>query len=190
MMDAMQTMRAYLETSWVRRWHTMPESGHPETTGHHMYQVAMFILTFKPEDPSLELVKAALTHDRHERWSGDIPSPGRRAVPQLQTGEDVVQMRCDELFADDSGSCLEPHELAWLRLADASCAWYWCVHQKNLGNMHVMNAYEGCLNGLKAVIRENEKHFVDPESLQEAIIMAATGPRLPESIQKFEETFK
>lgn len=177
-------MRAAVEASWVRRWHTMPEAGHPETVGHHMFQVAWFIIAFCPR-PSAELLIAALTHDRHERWSGDVPSPGRRAVPAGQMYEDGVEARVNEALGKSPD--LTSTERLWLELADAACAFYWCAHQRGLGNSHVDGAYAGCLRAVRELIQINADKLGYPgHHLMEAVVSVPLK-RIPESITGLEE---
>lgn len=187
-MNRRQKMQVVLEASWVRRWHTMPENGATETVGHHSFQVASFIAVFCPE-VTTQLLLAALEHDRHERWSGDIPSPGRRAVPEGQSYEDIMQDRLDRLVDGDYAMRheLEPWEQMWLKLADAACAFYWCCHQQRLGNSHVTNAYFGCLEGVKKIAQEGVDAGLWDASLGPDVLVVGNAGRLPEGITKLEE---
>lgn len=197
--------RALYEGGQTRRWHTVPHH-EPNLVSAHSWGVAIFILAFHdgnpstdeldaPPGPSLALIRAALLHDVHERWSGDGPSPARRAVPALQAGENEVQHRfwdwAEPLWSETPQPELPPNlsarDLVWLKLADAAEAWFWCEYQLRMGNLHVEQARDGCRRGALSIVRTHSHAFVDPDGLEEALIEAASAGRLPESLTDLEE---
>ncbi len=180
-------MRAFYEAGAVARWHTMPQVGGPLTVNAHSWGVAVFILTFHDGVPSLNLIKAALLHDAHERWSGDTPSPARRAIPLLQQGENEAQARFWRWsYEPHVEEMLEADELVWLRLADAAEAWLWTLAQMRLGNQNVARASTGLLRAIQAIVTDNADMFVDADGLLRAI-EAMDAPRLPEALGELEE---
>lgn len=185
-------MRALYEAGAVARWHTMPQIGGPLQVGQHSWGVAVLILTFCDREPSLRLVRAALLHDMHERWSGDSPSPGRKDIVALQEGENEAQRRfwvwADEPHPEEH---LELWEEAWLRLMDATEAWLWTGRQLSLGNHNVQGARDENLwpSIEKMVLVTYVDVFVDPEGLLEAIASINVGERLPERLSVLEEQY-
>lgn len=197
-------LRALYEAGNTRRWHTMPHHD-VNLVATHSWGVAVFILAMHdgnpstdeldaPPGPSPELIRAALLHDIHERWSGDGPSPARRDVPALQAGEDEVQHRfwawAEPLWADEPHPelCLSARDRVWLKLADAAEAWLWTEHQLHLGNLHVAQANHGCWAGVEKIIRTHgHTTFVDADGLLQAIRDASPRQRLPEGLAELEE---
>lgn len=200
-------MRALYEAGAVQRWHTLPHHGE-QIVAAHSWGVAAFILTFHDGNPSANtefrndagqtvilpgpsprLVRAAILHDSHERWSGDNPSPARRAMPSLQQGEDEAQERFWLWSQEDHPEAvLTPEELVWLRLGDMVDAWWWCLQQLRMGNQHAWNACGSIKDAIDAMIRENEGQFVDADGLLVAI-GELDEARLPESLKNLEERF-
>lgn len=87
------------EAGAVTRWHTAPLAN-KETVGNHSFGVAMLVILLV-ENPSANLIKAALVHDMAERWVGDMPSPVKWTYPELYKeyckGEDetLAQLQLD-----------------------------------------------------------------------------------------------
>lgn len=199
-------MRALYEAGHTQRWHTMPHHGQA-LVNSHSWGVAVFILCFHDGNPSTdeldaqpgpspELIRAALLHDVHERWSGDGPSPARRDVPALQKGEDEVQHRfwswAEPLWADEPHPelSLSARDRVWLKLADAAEAWMWTQHQLALGNVHVMAASRGCWEAVERIITTHSSTtFVDAEGLLQAIRESNPLVRLPEGLAELEENY-
>ena len=184
-------MRAFYEAGAVSRWHTMPQVGGPLQVGQHSWGVAVLILTFCDRGPTLCLLRAALLHDAHERWSGDSPSPARRAIPALQEGENEAQARFWEWAMETHPeACLEDWELAWLRLMDCVEAWLWTQSQMALGNLNVANASQTLREAARTMVLETFRdHFVDPEGLWEALEQINLRERLPEALTALEEKY-
>lgn len=200
-------MRAYYEAGAVQRWHTLPHHGE-QTVAAHSWGVAAFILTYHDGNPSAntefisdgghkvilpgpspKLIRAAIFHDAHERWSGDNPSPARRAMPSLQQGEDEAQDRFWAWsFEEHPEKCLTPEELVWLRLGDMVDAWWWCAQQLNLGNQNAYQAETDIRKAISAAIDQNAGQFVDAEGLMTSIL-ELDALRLPESLKTLEERF-
>lgn len=200
-------MRALYEAGHTQRWHTVPHHGEA-LVNSHSWGLAVFILTFHdglpstdeldaPPGPSMRLIRAALLHDVHERWSGDCPSPARRAFPGLQEGENEAQSRfwrwAQPLWADESEwhpeMCLSEREMAWLKLGDAVEAWLWTKHQWALGNQHVANPNHVMWKAIVAILKKFEHCFLDADGLQRAIAEVTLKNRLPDDINELEENF-
>lgn len=66
----------------VNRWHTVPTAA-KQTNAEHQWSVAVIILSIYP-DCSINLLKAALMHDAHEKVFGDVPRPAFEGLPDLK----------------------------------------------------------------------------------------------------------
>lgn len=77
----LQRVRLLRQASAVRRFHIM-RSHDPQTVGAHSHGVAVLVMQVEPEC-SVTLLKAALTHDLHERATGDMPSTAKWKYPKL-----------------------------------------------------------------------------------------------------------
>lgn len=125
----------------VQRYHTEPVViGDRQTNASHQWGVAALILALHP-DPSLQLVRSALSHDLGERVIGDVPHPGKRAFPALREMLD----RCEEeamaarpMYRLVSGHVgdLTSDEYTWLRGCDYLEACLYMFEQRVGGNRY------------------------------------------------------
>jgi hypothetical protein len=179
-------MHALYEGGQVERYHTRVHLG-SYTVASHSWGVAVFILAFCDHDPSPSLLRAALLHDVHERWTGDGPSPARREFPELQQGEDAGQRRfwrwTDQ---EDPSEVLTDQEKLWLRLGDCAEAFFWSKVQYSLGNQRIREFNERCAASIAQMIEDGRDHLVDPDGLRRAIMETHTGKPLPEGITDLE----
>jgi hypothetical protein len=118
----MSNLQTIFRAGFVRRWHANPDLCHTgdRLDGHHA-RVARIILALHP-DPSVALLKAALTHDDGESVTGDIPAPAK-------DGDSAAEhsARCD-IWGDDCFAKLDVIELRWLKFADKLDAYMWAKH--------------------------------------------------------------
>lgn len=103
----------------VRRWHSNPAMAHVcDTVAAHSSRVAKIILRFHP-NPSMALIVAALTHDDGESLTGDVPSPAKRASPELARLLDRIEGdEIARLWGSDTRKHITPESLRWLSFAD------------------------------------------------------------------------
>ena len=111
----------------VLRWHTNPRmAGTGDRLDGHHARVAQIILQFH-HDPSVDLLRAALTHDAGEMDVGDIPSGMKRDMPdvaeRLARVEAVSRDTIAGTFPDLSES-----DQTWLRWADRLDAYLFAQH--------------------------------------------------------------
>jgi 5'-deoxynucleotidase YfbR-like HD superfamily hydrolase len=120
----------------TRRFHTVPllkeitDSQHQWGVAHLCYLIA--------EEPTLNLIMAALSHDMAEQTVGDIPAPTKRALEltkRLGQLEDAVLEAYGYLFP------LTAEEQEILKLADYLEGMLSCVHERGLGNRFVEVVY-------------------------------------------------
>jgi len=109
------------------RWHTHPRmAGTGDRLDGHHARVAQIILQFH-HDPSVDLLRAALTHDAGEMDVGDIPSGMKRDMPdvaeRLARVEAVSRDTIAGTFPDLSES-----DQTWLRWADRLDAYLFAQH--------------------------------------------------------------
>lgn len=158
-------LKALLEASHVQRWHTLPHLT-DASLARHQWGVAVLALVLCPR-PSVPLLGACLTHDTHERWSGDIPFPSRRENPGLlQRGEDAVEEQVWRALGENplSGT-LSDEEKWWLRFCDMADLYLWTKHEYALGNQYVRNANSQSWHRLQQMAKIGA-----PEGAAEAIV--------------------
>ena len=108
----------------VMRWHTNPRmAGTGDRLDGHQARVAQIILENHPE-PSVALLRAALTHDAGEMVVGDLPADMKRQMPDV-----AARHRLEEIIARDiiAGAFpdLSESETMWLHFADRLDALLW-----------------------------------------------------------------
>src|SRR6266705_5974190 len=74
MSGAWHNLHQWIRATGVRRFHTVPCAGEPQTVGQHSCGVALIVLACHPL-PSAQLLQACLTHDLNESVLGDLPAP-------------------------------------------------------------------------------------------------------------------
>lgn len=112
----------------VHRWHTNPHLAHThDRLDGHAGRVARILLAMHP-DPSVALLRAALTHDDGESVSGDIPGPTKRAHPEYAGAAEVLERAEIERLWGRDGDDLTPCALRWLCFADRLDAYQWAAH--------------------------------------------------------------
>jgi len=154
-MDKIQKVKELRAAGKVERCHTTPHFG-SYTVGQHSFDVAMLILTLHPS-PNFRLVRAALYHDCHERWIGDVPTPTKETDPAIRRSLKKLERQCERALgiAAHLHAGLTKEEKRWLKAADRVELWLWAIEQINMGNQE---AY--------TIKRDLERFFEDlPEEL-------------------------
>lgn len=83
-------LRLIRQASAVKRFHIL-RTLNEQTVGAHSHGVAMLIMQIEPTC-SATLLKAALTHDLHERDTGDMPSTAKWKYPKLAEAMTEAEM--------------------------------------------------------------------------------------------------
>ena len=108
----------------VMRWHTNPRmsSTQDRLDGHHA-RVAQIILERHP-DPSVALLRAALTHDAGELIVGDLPGDMKRQMPEVAERHALVEAVSRDTISGAFPDLSESDQ-TWLRFADRLDAFLW-----------------------------------------------------------------
>jgi len=109
------------------RWHTHPHlAGTGDRLDGHQARVAWIILESHP-NPSLALLRAALTHDAGEATVGDLPASFKRDCPEVALEHRKSEEWNREATAGPWPDLL-PVEEDWIRWADRLDAYLWSQH--------------------------------------------------------------
>jgi len=115
----------------VKRFHTVNLLV-SETVGHHSCNVA-WLVTMLVEEPSADLIRAALLHDAAEQWTGDIPATAKwmsaALHDELNAMEDKLHMY-HELWKPT----LSAGEAAALKQADMLDLCFKMIEELEMGN--------------------------------------------------------
>lgn len=132
--EPLNKVQGLLESADVKRWHTCPSLD--QNVAEHAWGVATILALYHPR-PSADLLRAALLHDCHEKKFGDIPSPTKRALPELVMYEEAHEL----LFFDELGLAspydhLLASDFVWLDWADKLEALLFLKRERANGNCH------------------------------------------------------
>ena len=122
----------------VRRYHTIPTLI-PETVGHHSHMVALLVFMLV-ENPSKNLIFAALVHDLAEHQTGDIPSPSKR---RFGIGEQVNEV--ESILLEESGWGYEEltnAECRALKIADLAQGAMYSAEEILRGNSRMKSVFD------------------------------------------------
>lgn len=108
----------------VRRWHTNPDLAHTsDPIDGHSGRVVRIILALHP-DPSVDLIRAAASHDDGEIAIGDVRAPAKDAHPELAKWLEEQELAArTSIWGDDPD--LSIVDMLWLRFADRLDAYMW-----------------------------------------------------------------
>lgn len=156
-MTALERIREMRAASRIERCHTTPHHG-SYTVGQHSYDMANLLLALHPE-PSMELLKAVLWHDLHERWLGDTPTPTKCADPEIRRRLKILEDQCNEHL--DIKVKLTPVEQRWLKAVDRIDLWLWAKEQVQMGNKEALTIQFDVEPMFDNFLPEECKKFVD-----------------------------
>lgn len=146
------------EASQVQRCHTLPHHG-SYTNGQHQYDAVMLLFTLHP-DPSMNLVKAVLTHDIGERWCGDIPAPAKWSDGEMAKRSEQLERRCRQVVGYDIKLTDEEH--VWLKAVDTIELLLWAKDQLAMGNLNATSVVANLMNYFKiAKMPKAAREFVE-----------------------------
>lgn len=147
-------VRTLFDGSAVKRFHTIPTVTE-NTVGQHSHGVAMFCMLLEGGRPSAELLMKALTHDMAEQYTGDVPSPAKRALG-IRKEFGIIEERL--LATVDFSIDVTRHEELVLKLADCADGMLFCARERMFGNKSKMikNAYKNYGTYVNAIMQELE----------------------------------
>ena len=151
---ALAQVRTLFDGSAVKRFHTIPTVTE-NTVGQHSHGVAMFCMLLEGGEPSAKLLMKALTHDLAEQYTGDVPSPAKRALGiRKEFGEVEEQLLATVDFSID----VTPREEMVLKLADCADGMLFCAKERMYGNKSKMikSAYKNYCSYVNAIMQELE----------------------------------
>lgn len=153
LIDRVQLLR---DSGAVRRFHIL-RTNNTQTVAEHSYGVATLVMLIEPKC-SATLLKAALTHDAHERDTGDTPSTAKWRYRELAAGMKHAEMEwqgenTDLAFESD----LELHEKLVLRFCDWMELAMWSVEQIRMGNQYATEPLKNILDAFDQVLNWPDK---------------------------------
>jgi 5'-deoxynucleotidase YfbR-like HD superfamily hydrolase len=101
-------------------------------------------------DAPVRLLKACLFHDVAERWTGDMPAPGKWWL-NAEAGEllRLVEHRVKAQLQVDYDEGLKTPELHWLKALDLLELILFCSDEQDMGNRNVDQIADTCLQILQ-----------------------------------------
>ena len=145
------------DSGLCQRWHTNPELSKTNDclAGHHG-RVAQIILKNHP-DPSINLIRAALTHDAGEYLAGDLPYDFKIQCPEIAKQHSLYEAVARDTVAGPFPD-LTDIENTWLKWADRMDAYLWASHHGADMTKHDWIAAQDEINRLgEALAAEGEK---------------------------------
>lgn len=121
----------------VERFHTV-RTIKPETVGHHSFLVAWFCWLLANENPSVNLIMSALSHDLAEHIMGDVPSPTKRA---LDISEKLALVEAGHLGSAGLLFELTAKENRTLKIADIFSGMMFCIQERYMGNRVLVEVF-------------------------------------------------
>jgi 5'-deoxynucleotidase YfbR-like HD superfamily hydrolase len=127
-------VRTLFDGTAVKRFHTIPTVTE-NTVGQHSHGVAMLCMILTNGRPSANLLMKALTHDLAEQYTGDVPSPAKRALGVRKEFGEI-----EEKLLDTVGFSVHvtQHEELVLKLADCADGMLFCARERMYGNKSKM----------------------------------------------------
>lgn len=126
------------EAGSVRRCHNQKIIGEYDVA-QHVYGMICLLRVLHPS-PSLQLVWACLSHDKPERWTGDIPRPAKQAG--VVDREKLEQTELNILRDTGFEYSLDEEEELWLTGLDILELYLWTLDQLSLGNSNAQKMRE------------------------------------------------
>lgn len=155
-----ERLQFIVEGGRVERFHTRP-GVKPDSDAAHSWLVAMLceVLTVSPDGPRNILLRAALTHDLGEQYTGDMSSPAKRALNIRGQLADVEASTRDRFGANWEGELTE-QESRTLYLADQFAGMLYCVGERELGNVRVNLMMERWFTYMDEMDPQGQAYFV------------------------------
>jgi 5'-deoxynucleotidase len=130
----MNTLREILNGLAIKRYHTKRVS-REQTVADHSARICA-ILCHLVEQPSGNLLRAAIYHDVSEFVTGDLPSPVKWKNPELR--KELNRISTEYEMAMGIRVPLTEDEARLLRWADSAEGCQYCIDELELGNLNLL----------------------------------------------------
>lgn len=119
-----------LEAGQVDRFHTEPTI-HNRNIGHHSFNMMLIIDWAYENNPPVEILRAAMLHDMHERYMGDIPYPIKRN-PLIEDNLKILESEINKEMRIYYSLTKNQEEI--LNAADMLEFMWYILQERRLGN--------------------------------------------------------
>lgn len=141
-------VRSLRESGAVSRFHT--QTMHKENNvAAHSWGVAMLIICLH-DNPSKELIAAALFHDAGELISGDTPYTSKLLDSNLDASLKAIEKKFLIENGIDYEAYLTELEKAWLKACDMLDLIFTCTEEMDLGNNRIRSVYNNGVSALRS----------------------------------------
>lgn len=106
----------------------------------HQWGVALILEHIYPESTK-GVILAALTHDAHEYYIGDIPAPVKWETPELGNILTRIEQRWELSKGLKHNLGLSDRDKIYLKIADSIEGMTYCVRQVRLGHINAKRPY-------------------------------------------------
>lgn len=125
----------------VKRWHAFPIIGE-QNVADHSWGVALIVAEIAEEHLSVNLMRAALTHDAAELYTGDVPYQTKKRWPHLADALDKCETDVERAHNIDWILTEKQREI--LKWADMFELMLFAEAQADLGNRNVVEMQRQC----------------------------------------------
>lgn len=148
-----QLMRTRRAIGYVRRFHTTRVSGESQTLAQHCFGVVNFVRLIAGDTVSVDLLLAAMDHDNHELWTGDVPAPAKWSSLPLRTALTDLEISLSASRWWLPIPALTDLEAFVLKVADMLDLLLYCREQEELGVSTLRHVYTRGMESLKILVR-------------------------------------
>lgn len=139
----MNRAKALLEGGRTERFHATPHHL-PYSVAQHSWGMAALLEAFWPDAPA-RLLKACLFHDVAERWTGDMPAPGKWWLcPEANAHLKAAEAQITRQLQVDYERGLDGELTNWLKALDLLELLLFCMDELHMGNMNVKQTVRTC----------------------------------------------
>jgi 5'-deoxynucleotidase YfbR-like HD superfamily hydrolase len=122
------------EGGHVKRCHCIPFHGE-YTVATHTFQMLVLLEELHPA-PTLALMRAILTHDLHERWTGDTPGCAKFYNAEFGKTVEDLERKIRQKVGYPALDALSQADGCWLRSLDKVELLLWAHDQEAMGNQN------------------------------------------------------
>ena len=131
-MTFLQRYLALRKGGATQRWHTK-QPVRSQSVAEHSFHAALLAMALWGENASAALLRWCLTHDLAEFVVGDVPSPTRRALPELEQSYRHAERLVEEALGVERYTQLPPDDAIRAKLLDLLEVVFYAGEQVRLG---------------------------------------------------------